>query len=164
MNSYHSGNIVVYSIYSYHCRNIVVVCIDLWGKELHRQVGVGIVVTSGKPTWCNGSTLARNGRDVGLSPTLGAVFPISITPTTLVAVIFDPVQTMGCMVVESYLLMYMYGHCLYVYNCKHFKTYIHSICSLQPYDGKLMLWVAHFSTHAPQQRLRAEELPLTQTE
>ena len=25
----------------------VVVCTDLWGKELHRQVGVGMVVTSG---------------------------------------------------------------------------------------------------------------------
>ena len=28
---------------------IVVVCTDLSGKELHRQVGVGILVTSGKP-------------------------------------------------------------------------------------------------------------------
>ena len=26
----------------------VVVCTDLWGKELHRQIGVGIVVTSGR--------------------------------------------------------------------------------------------------------------------
>ena len=28
----------------------VVVCADLSGKELHRQVGVGIVVASQKPT------------------------------------------------------------------------------------------------------------------
>ena len=32
--------------------------------------------------WCNGSTLARNARDVGLSVALGAVFPIFITPMT----------------------------------------------------------------------------------
>ena len=54
------------------------------GKELHRQVGVGRVVTSGQPMWCNGSTLARNSRDVDSSPALGRAFPIFITPTTLV--------------------------------------------------------------------------------
>ena len=54
----------------------VVVCTDLWGKELYRQAGVGIVMTSGKPMWYNSSTLARNARDVGPSPVLGTVFPI----------------------------------------------------------------------------------------
>ena len=34
--------------------------------------------------WCNGSTLARNARDVGSSPTLGTVFPIFVTPTTYI--------------------------------------------------------------------------------
>ena len=28
-------------------KHTVVVCADLWGKELHRQVGMGIAVTSG---------------------------------------------------------------------------------------------------------------------
>ena len=32
----------------------IVGCTDLSGKKLLRQVGVGILVTSGKPTWCNG--------------------------------------------------------------------------------------------------------------
>ena len=32
----------------------VVGCTDLSGKELHRPVGMGIVVTSEKPMWCNG--------------------------------------------------------------------------------------------------------------
>ena len=65
------------------CVMYVVVCTDLWGKELDRQVGVSRVVTSGKPMWCNGSTLAWNARDVGLSPALGTIFPIFVTPTTI---------------------------------------------------------------------------------
>ena len=34
-------------------------------------------------TWWNGSTLAPNASDMGLSPTLGTVFPIFITPTDM---------------------------------------------------------------------------------
>ena len=56
-------------IYIYHI--YVVVCTDLSDKELHRQVGVGIVVTPRKPTRCNGTTLARNARDAGSIPSLG---------------------------------------------------------------------------------------------
>ena len=73
--------------------------------------------------WCYSSTLARNARDVGLSPTLGAVFPIFITPMTLVDMTMDPVQATRCMIVEPTPSMYRYGHCLYVCNCKHYKTY-----------------------------------------
>ena len=61
---------------------------------------MGIVVISGKHMWCNGSTLAPNARAVGLSPTLGTVFPIFITPMILVAMTMDPVQAMQCMVVD----------------------------------------------------------------
>ena len=43
-------------------------------------------MTSGKPTWRNGSTLTKNARDVGLTPTLGTVFPIFSAPMTLVVV------------------------------------------------------------------------------
>ena len=32
---------------------IIVDCTALSGKQLHRQVGMGIVVTLEKPTWCN---------------------------------------------------------------------------------------------------------------
>ncbi len=65
-------------------------------------------MTSGKPTWCNGSTLARNARDVGSSPALGTEFPIFITPTTLVAVTMDPVHATRCMVVEPTLSIYVW--------------------------------------------------------
>ena len=61
---------------------IVVVCTNLWGKDLHRQVGVGIVVTSGSRCGGFGSTLAWNARDVALIPALGTIIPIFITPTT----------------------------------------------------------------------------------
>ena len=61
------------SVYIY-----LVVCTDLWVKELHIQVGVDIVVTSG-----NGSTLARNARDVGSIPILGTIFLIFVTPMAL---------------------------------------------------------------------------------
>ena len=51
---------------------------------LHRQVGIGIVVMSGKPMLSNGSTLVRNARDVGSSPALATVFSIFITPMTFI--------------------------------------------------------------------------------
>ena len=64
-------------------------------------MGVGIVVTSGKSTLCNGSTLAWNARDVGLSPVLGTIFPIFITPTTVVPMtMILSVQARRCLVVE----------------------------------------------------------------
>ena len=44
--------------------------------ELHRQVGVGIVVTSG-------NTLAWNAKYVGSIPTLSTIVPIFITPMTI---------------------------------------------------------------------------------
>ena len=70
------------------------------------------MVTSGN---LHGVTVAHWPKmtDVCSSPTLGTIFPIFITPMTLVAVTMDPVQAMCCMVVESTLFMYMYGHCMY---------------------------------------------------
>ena len=55
---------------------------------MHKQVGMGIgdIRTLGKPMWCNGGVLTQNARDVGSIPALDTIFPISITPTTLVAV------------------------------------------------------------------------------
>ena len=56
--------------------NIVVVCIDLSGKEPHRQGDTVRVVTSVSL----GRVMARNARDLGLVSALGAIFPIFITP------------------------------------------------------------------------------------
>ena len=36
-----------------------------------------------EPIWCNCSTLAQNAIDVGSIPTLATLFPIFITPTSL---------------------------------------------------------------------------------
>ena len=68
---------------------------------------MGKVVTSGKPTWCNHSTLAWHASDMGLSPTVGTIFPIFITPMTLVAMTIGPVQDTCCMVVEPTVCMDM---------------------------------------------------------
>ena len=58
----------------------VVLCTNLPGKEPHKQVVVGRVVTSGS---LDGVTLVWNARDVGSIPTLGAIFPpFSSPPTT----------------------------------------------------------------------------------
>ena len=38
-----------------------------------------------EPTWCDGSMLAQNARDVGSTPALDTIFPIFVLPTTLVA-------------------------------------------------------------------------------
>ena len=62
----------------------VVVCTDFSGKEPHGQAGVGMVLTSGSLGGVIVSTLARNARDVGSIPALGTIFPIFITPMTLV--------------------------------------------------------------------------------
>ena len=52
----------------------VVGCSELSDKELHRYTGR-----------CGYGTLVRNVRDVDLIPTLGTIFPIFVTPMTLVA-------------------------------------------------------------------------------
>ena len=52
----------------------VVGCTDPSGKELHRQVGMGIVVTSGSLHGVMVSTLTQSARDVGSIPTLGTIF------------------------------------------------------------------------------------------
>ena len=59
-----------------------VICIDHSGKEPHRQVGVGRVVTPGSLGGVMVGMLAQNVRDVGSIPVLGMIFPIFITPTT----------------------------------------------------------------------------------
>ena len=67
----------------------VVVCTDLSGKEPYKQIGMGRVVTSGSLCGVMVSTLDQNDRDVGSIPTLGTIFPIFITPTTLLLHIPD---------------------------------------------------------------------------
>ena len=56
-------------------------CTNIPGKEPHIQVDVSSVVTPGSIGGVMVSTLARNVRDVGLIPALGAIFHIFITPT-----------------------------------------------------------------------------------
>ena len=60
-----------------------VVCIDLLGKEQHKQVCVDRVATSRSLGGLMASTPAWNARDVGSIPALGAIFPILITRTTV---------------------------------------------------------------------------------
>ena len=61
----------------------VVVGIDLSNKEPRRQMGVDMVVISGSLGDVMINTVARIGRDVGLIPALGAIFPIMITLTAV---------------------------------------------------------------------------------
>ena len=58
-----------------------VVCTDISGKELLRQVGVGTVGTSGNLWGVMVSTLAQNARDVGSIPVRGTIFQIFLTLT-----------------------------------------------------------------------------------
>ena len=64
--------------YVYACIYIVV-CAYLSGKELHRQIGVGIVAKSGSQGDVMVSTLAWNTKNVRLISTLGTIFSIFIT-------------------------------------------------------------------------------------
>ena len=66
---------------------IVVVCTDPSGKEPHREVGVGRMVTSGSLCGVMVSTLARNARDVDLISALGTIFTLLITPLKVFMVV-----------------------------------------------------------------------------
>ena len=74
-------------IYIYIYAHIYIVdSTNLSGKKLYRQVGVERVMTPVSLDGIMVNALAQNGRDIGLIPTLGAIFPIFTTPTTLVDV------------------------------------------------------------------------------
>ena len=64
-------------------------CLELHYCNSKLQVGVGIVVTSGSLGGVMVSTLVWNTRDVASILILGTIFPIFITPMTLVAVIMN---------------------------------------------------------------------------
>ena len=76
----------------------LVVCTDLSGKKLHRQVGVDTV---GSLAGVIVITLARDVRDMGSTPTLGEIFPIFITPTTCI-------KASGVITSTIHLLEYRY--------------------------------------------------------
>ena len=61
----------------------VIVCSELSGKELHRQVGVDKGDATGSLGGVMASTLTLKARDVGSIQTLSSIFPIVITPMTL---------------------------------------------------------------------------------
>ena len=66
--------------------DIVVGCTNLSTQEPHRRVGLGRVVTSSSLGGVMINTLARHAKDVGSIPTIGAKFPIFITPMKLIPV------------------------------------------------------------------------------
>ena len=81
-----------------------VVLTDVSSKEQSRQLGVGMVVTSGDLGGVMVVTLPWNASYADLIPALGAIFPIFITLMTLVAVtMILSIQDMRCMVAEPIL-------------------------------------------------------------
>ena len=74
-NHMRAANICIYIyIYAYG-----IVCTDLSGKGPDTQEGVGRMLSSGSLSGAMVSTLARDARDVGSSPTLGRIFSVFIT-------------------------------------------------------------------------------------
>ena len=57
-----------------------------------------------EPTWCNGSTLARNARAVASVPTLGTIFPIFVTPMTL---LYSKPPLIVCLLMFMCMCMHM---------------------------------------------------------
>ena len=92
----------------------VVVCTDLSGKEPHRQVGMDSMVTWEGLGGEIISTLAQNARDVGSIPTLGIIFPIFITPMTLVAVTMILYKVSVVWLLNLPCVSKCKAHCLYV--------------------------------------------------
>ena len=65
-------------------------------------------MTSGSLDGVMASTLARNARDVGLSPALGAIVPIFTPhPHDTGCCDLDPAQAMHCLAVEPALCIWM---------------------------------------------------------
>ena len=102
-----------------------VVCTVFSGKELHRQVGVGTLGTLGSLGGVMVSTLTRNVRDVVSIPTLGAISPNFISPTTLVPLPGSCTNH----VLYSYCVCEVTTY-LYVCNCKDLKFQWDECCSL----------------------------------
>ena len=90
----------------------LVLCTDLLGKELHRQIGRGRVVMSGSLVGVIASTLARNARHVCLIPILGAIPPYCHYPHDTGCRVPDPLQVVRYMVVEPTLCTAI--GCMYV--------------------------------------------------
>ena len=61
-----------------------VVCTDLSGSHVEREIGAGKIVTPASLDGVMASILTRKVRDVGSIPAPGAIFPIFITPTITV--------------------------------------------------------------------------------
>ena len=69
-----------------------VVCTDLAGKEPHREEGISMMEISGSLCGVMVSILAWNARDMGAIPSLGTIFTIFITPTTILCLSDSPVN------------------------------------------------------------------------
>ena len=59
--------------------NIVVVCVDLSGKEPHKQVGVDNVIASGRLARVMVGTLVLEWQSISMNSALGPILPIFIT-------------------------------------------------------------------------------------
>ena len=96
-----------------------VICIDLSGKELHRQVGMGRVVTSGSLDGGIVCTLTWNARDMCSIPALETILSIFITSrhTGAMTRILYKGHIVGSMLFQRGLLngvMLTFVHCVSV--------------------------------------------------
>ena len=99
---------------------IVVVCIDIWGNELGRHVGVGMVVTSRSR---HGVMFAQWPRipemRVHSNPALGLIFPIFITTTTIFFATYTHVSIRmhPIYIYRIYIYMCIEPMHIYIYVC-----------------------------------------------
>ena len=70
-------------------------CTDFRSNELHKQMGMDRVMTSGSLGGTIVSTLTWNTIGVGTIPALGTIFPILIAPPTYRQVGMNRVMTSG---------------------------------------------------------------------
>ena len=69
---------------SHKIKHLTDVCTDLSSKEVDRHVGVDAMVTSGTLGGVMVSTLIQNARYIASLHALATIFPMFITPMTLV--------------------------------------------------------------------------------
>ena len=102
----------------------VVVCTDLSGKEPHRLLGMGRVVTSGILCGVMLSTLAWNARcqfDFCSWSDISHFHhrpPMTLVDVTMILYMLHPVWLLNLPCVY----MYMHMHCLRLSNCKHYMA------------------------------------------
>ena len=112
-----------------HSVGCVVVFTDFSGNEPHRQVGVDRFVTS----WSLGAS--PECKQCGFNQCSRCNISHLYHLIEMCCLNNDPLHANSSVLVKHTLCMYIYDHCLYVCNCKHYLVSKVVICTSKQLSG-----------------------------